>query len=247
LRRALSESPNIIYGTYAADALPLDSPWRSAPLAYDPKVDPYLYSGSTGAVTGPNPDYDPSVPRVERFVNIGDAVPRGTAAALAQRIIYDPDNLPWFGQIELAVGVPSGNYSGTGDPAGTLSPLDFREGMNVRVRGLPGNPLLHVAGVTLDLTNWRATLTVDGAARDFMEVSALIGKTRDPVTNQTTRVDPIRSYGSAYSGASRYYSGMGYAGGGGGGTYATAPAPFTKSASAPTYLPDGWGWLRPVT
>ena len=113
------------------------------------------------------------------------------------------------------------------------------------MRGLPGDPLLHVSGVDLDLVESVATLTVDEAARDFNEVQAILSKDNPPPDTST---DPSYSY-AGYTGgglSGGFYNGIGGGSGGSGGSYITVPAPFTKSATGPTYLPDGWGWLRPV-
>jgi hypothetical protein len=237
LRQSQADSPNVIYGTYDASELAADSALRTAPLAYYEKCDPNLYD-TDGTITGANPDYDATVPRVERYVNVGNRVSRTSAKRLAERLVFDPDDLPWFGTIELSVGVPSGDYAGSGSAAGFVSPLDFTEGMNVRVRGLPDNPLLHVTGVTLDLASWTAVLTVDEAARNQAEIEAILS--RDKATSPTT-YDPAGS--SIYGGYDGSYYDSGYYPGGGGGSYGSAPPPFYESATEPTWLPAGWGWL----
>jgi hypothetical protein len=89
---------------------------RIAPLAADPRVEEFLYT-SNGSVAGRNPDYDPTILRVERTIDFGSGITKSAMIAYAQGILARSSSLKnWVGTIRLnGAGVFTGSHdSGTG-------------------------------------------------------------------------------------------------------------------------------------
>jgi hypothetical protein len=162
---------------------------RIAPLAADPRVEEFLYT-SNGSVAGRNPDYDPTILRVERTIDFGSGITKSAMIAYAQGILARSSSLKnWVGTIRLnGAGVFTGSHdSGTGLTEADLMPYrDIRPGMNVWVPYFDGGTLFHVAGVDVDDAG--ATLTVDTQARDLVEVRQIMERDRD------SRRDPRRDW-----------------------------------------------------
>lgn len=145
-----------------------------APLAFIPEVNGLLYS-AVGGQLGLNPDYDPSIVRIERFYNYGSGVPKSLAIQSAEReIARDYTEQPdWLGSITLSADPNEG------------SRFDIRAGQNIKVRGFQGADILfHIAQVSVNWSNLEVTLQVDTKARDLMTLVAI--KQR----NEEARIDP---------------------------------------------------------
>jgi hypothetical protein len=146
-----------------------------APLASLPEVEPFLYD-AFGAITGPNPAFDPTVPRVERWESMGEHVnkPDAIISALAE---LTRDSAPGvWGTLTL--------YS---DP-NEKSRYDLHAGENFMLQDWEGaDVMLHIAQRTI---GWNTqgrpvTLTVDTNARDLITLASV--RTRDRSTT-----DPVR-------------------------------------------------------
>lgn len=154
-----------------------------APLASDPRVEKYLYT-SNGSVAGRNPDYDPTVLRVERTIDFGSGITRAAMISYARGIIARSatyKNLA--GTLRLN---NDGGFWGehTTDveraaltSADIAAPRDIRPGMNVWVPDFDGGTLFHIAGCDVDADG--VTLTIDTQARDLVEVSAILARDAD--------------------------------------------------------------------
>lgn len=160
-----------------------------APLAWDSRVEPYLYTAN-GAVAGRNPDYDPTVPRVERTIDFGSGITKAAMIAYAQGMLARSASMKnWVGTLRLA---GSGVFTGSHDSGALLTAADImpyrdiRPGMNVWVPYFDGGTLFHVSGVDVDDSG--ATLTVDTQARDLVEVRQIMDRDRD------SRRDPRRDW-----------------------------------------------------
>jgi hypothetical protein len=142
---------------------------RIAPLAVVDATSRFLRS-SNGSVRGLNPAYDPRLIRVDEFIDYGAGVRRKQVVRHARRLIARYGPLVWFGSVTL---------DGVDPPE--MHRLDIREGMNVTLVGLPGDPLAHVVKVTHSGDDSPAvTLEVDTAGRDARTVAALRRRERNP-------------------------------------------------------------------
>jgi peptidoglycan hydrolase-like protein with peptidoglycan-binding domain len=162
-----------------------------SPLAERIEVDPYVYD-AFGAVLGPNPKFDRSVVRVERWETFGEGVEKTTADLSAMAEIARDSRAAVVGTVTL-----------TADP-NEMSRYDLRAGMNLLLQGYEGRDvLLHIAGVS---TAWNSqgrpvTLTVDEHARDMLTVAAIRARDRsvtDPVrrlrhNRRASRIVPDRA------------------------------------------------------
>lgn len=146
------------------------------PLAWDPRVEPYLYNGR-GQVVGDNPDYDPTILRVEKWVNYGDGVYKRDARKSARR--------------ELAA-IADGTWTGTAtfrtNPE-QCHRFRMKAGRNLQIKhfnGLTGGITPHIADVTVNRQAGSVDITWDTAARDFMTLADIRAR------NKETRSDPAR-------------------------------------------------------
>lgn len=145
-----------------------------APLSRISKVEPYLYSAD-GDVVGPNPDYDPDVLRVERYINYGPGVDKSTARVAARELIAREANPGWVGTVRMTVDPEEGSRFDV-----------IREGSNGIIRYYRGVDLLvHVAKVEYGPD--AVTVTVDTNARDYPTLDAILAREREAV-------DPARQY-----------------------------------------------------
>lgn len=145
-----------------------------APLARVSKVEPNLY-GPDGDVTGANPDYDPDVIRVERYISFGPGVEKSTARTAARELIAREANPGWVGTVTLSVDPEEGSRFDV-----------IREGSNGEIRYFRGRTLLvHVARVEYGPDT--VTMTVDTNARDYPTLDAILDREREAV-------DPARQY-----------------------------------------------------
>jgi peptidoglycan hydrolase-like protein with peptidoglycan-binding domain len=145
---------------------------RGATFAPLDKVDAtsrFLRS-TNGSVRGYNPDYNRRLLRVEEFIDYGSGIARKQVVRHSRRIINRYGQTAWFGSITL---------DGVDPPE--MHRLDIREGMNVTLVGLPGDPLAHVAKVTHSGDESpKVTLEVDTAGRDARTLAMLKRRYRDP-------------------------------------------------------------------
>jgi hypothetical protein len=154
------------------------------PLVTDTRVEKYIYS-SSGAVVGLNPDYDPTVPRVEREIDFGPGWTKQQMVDWCRGEKARTDGKNWTGTITLNdFGAWVGEW-GTADyatlnadPTKILPLRSIRPGMNAWLPLFDGGTLVHIAAVTVSRSgeNVSATLTVDTQARDALEVSAITAR-----------------------------------------------------------------------
>lgn len=145
-----------------------------APLVYDPAVEPNLYNAD-GSIAGPNPDYDPTKPRLEAYTNYGTGVSKGEAVQSAleeyTRLTSPPN---YYGTLTFKADPENG------------SRFDLRAGQNILAKGLQGaDVLLHVAQATLRPAQLETVCQVDTKARDLLTLSQVRRRDRDAV-------DPVK-------------------------------------------------------
>lgn len=132
-----------------------------APIAYYSKVDPALYNFD-GGIRELNPQYDPSIPRIEKFINFGPGVDKelGKQSAVRQ-IQQNYFNRGWKGTLSLKSDPQEG------------SRFEIRAGQNILLRKYRGSDeLLHIAKASQDLPSLTTHLTVDTRARDLPTLAA---------------------------------------------------------------------------
>lgn len=145
-----------------------------APLASSKQVEPYLYTAD-GDRTGDNPAYNPSVLRVERYINFGAGLTRGEGRRAAQEMLARDSDPGWVGTVTL-----------TADPQEGSKYDIVNEGTNGRIRNFRGSSLdVHVARV--EYSGDSVVATVDTNARDYPTLDAILDRERQSV-------DPARSY-----------------------------------------------------
>ncbi len=146
-----------------------------APLAEDPRVDPWLYD-AYGARIGPNPLFDPTIIRTEGWETFGTGVDRDTAIISAKAELMRDYPPAYLGQITL-----------TADP-NEMSRYDLRAGMNLMLEGFRGRDVfLHIAQsqIQWNVAGRPVMLTVDEHAQDLITLAAK--RTADRSTT-----DPVR-------------------------------------------------------
>jgi hypothetical protein len=151
-----------------------------APLASLPAVEPYLFN-ARGAKIGDNPDFDPTVARIERYENFGEGITlkQGITSARAELAkISEPGHM---GTLTLRV-----------DPE-EISRFELRGGMNVLLKSYLGiDRMLHIADVQVDWQTLSVTLTVDTHARDAMTLAGVWSRNADAATDPVRRSLPQR-------------------------------------------------------
>jgi hypothetical protein len=162
------------------------------PVVFDTRVMKYRYSAN-GSVIGLNPDYDPTIPRVERTIDFGAGWTKqqmvdwcrgeqariNSGANLVGTITLN-DFGGWVGEWDTS------DYAAlNADPTKIMPHRDIRPGMNAWVPNLNGGTLVHVSAVTPQRSgmNTSAVLTVDTLARDAFEVSTLLKRDADARRN----------------------------------------------------------------
>ena len=130
---------------------------------------------SVGTDPEPNPDYDPSIVRVEQHIAFGSGIGLDTAQAVAARQIARNSDGAWAGSITLEA-----------DPE-EASRFTIRGGDNILLKNHRGTDrLLHVASVRH--TPQSSTLTVDTAGRDYLTVEKLIARRREASVSPARRL-----------------------------------------------------------
>jgi peptidoglycan hydrolase-like protein with peptidoglycan-binding domain len=146
------------------------------PLAWDPRVEPYLYNGR-GHVIGDNPEYDPTVLRVEKWVNYGDGVWKRDARKSAKRELAALGDEGWTGTAQFRTNPQECHR------------FAMKAGRNLRIRHFGGahtGVLVHLADVTVQRQQGSVDVTFDTAARDYMTLADIKAR------NKETRSDPAR-------------------------------------------------------
>lgn len=158
------------------------------PAAQQSRVRKYNRTGS-GAIIGPNPDYDPKVIQVDRTFDAGVGFTQNQAKRMARQIKLQADSSNWVGTVTFNTG---GLILGEHTPGDTFAASDvmdarrLKPGMNVWAPLFDGGTLFHVSGVTVNGRSISATL--DTRARDTMEVWEIIKRNRE------SRKDPARQW-----------------------------------------------------
>jgi hypothetical protein len=146
------------------------------PLAWDPRVEPHLYNGR-GQVVGPNPDYDPTVLRVEKWVNYGDGVYKRDARKSARRELAALSDDGWTGTATFRTNPEECHR------------FRMKGGRNLRIKHFAGSnagQLVHLTDVTVNRQSGSVDVTWDTAARDYMTLADIRAR------NKETRSDPAR-------------------------------------------------------
>lgn len=153
------------------------------PLEYDTAVEPYLYDAN-GAITGANPAYDSSKPRIEEYTNYGEGIDKAQGVTTAERQFLRENPPGWHGTITLTADIEQG-VDGTVE-----SRFEMRVNENIVVENFQGGSVqVHVCQVEVDMDvdAQQVTLTVDTKARDMMTLAQIIKRDRDAV-------DPAKRY-----------------------------------------------------
>lgn len=159
------------------------------PAAQRRSVREWKRSGS-GNIMGPNPDYDPSVVKVDRNIDMGAAgLNRSQVREFAQTELHDALDDNWVGTITFHTGalVRGDGYVGMDvTPDKVMDARELRPGMNLDLPQFAGGILVHVAACEVD-EEGVVTATVDTRFRDAMEVWEVMAR------NAESRRDPARS------------------------------------------------------
>lgn len=151
-----------------------------APLAFDKRVEPFIYN-VRGEILGDNPDFDPTILRVERYENFGENITKHDAILSARAELARVEDPGIQGTVTLRI-----------DPE-EISRFELRAGMNLNLKSYRGaNHLLHIAGVSVDWPGQSVTLTVDDKARDLMTLGAIRARNVDAATDPVRRNLPMR-------------------------------------------------------
>lgn len=134
------------------------------PVWSDPRVR-LFDKDSRGVTIGANPDYDPTVPRIESYTNYGKSN-KFAALLQAYREVAHYGDEDFDGRIVLEAD-PLVGATASGD-----SRFEIRAGENIQVKGYRGGDvLLHIVRCTHEQGS--STLVVDSAARDYMTIHAM--------------------------------------------------------------------------
>jgi len=132
-----------------------------APLWQLPDVEPFTYTPS-GAPTGLNPAFNPRVPRIERFEQMGSQLMKsqGILSAIVEGAqIQIPS---WNGTITLAADPEEG------------SRFDIVAGQNILLRFFHGrDTMFHISAVSVSWTDLTVQLTVSSQALDLATLAAI--------------------------------------------------------------------------
>jgi hypothetical protein len=130
------------------------------PFATVLETEQYLYNG-LGQKTGPNPDWNPNLLRIERYRTFTDGFTKDEASRSAFAEIVRDKDAAWTGTIKMRV-----------DAESTIR-YQHHAGHNILVKGWEGtNLLLHIASVTRD-ENGNITMQVDTKARDMLTLDEI--------------------------------------------------------------------------
>ncbi|WP_061960656.1 peptidoglycan-binding domain-containing protein [Demequina flava] len=148
-----------------------------APLAAATEVMPRLH-GADGEDLGPNPAYDPNVPRIDRIIEYGQGVWRSEARRDAREVLARDSNPGYTGTITFSI-----------DPEQMPRHL-IRAGQNGLVRGHHDEDIVvHV--VDVKRRGGTVTATVDSKARDLPTLQAIMQRDKaamDPARSAVKRI-----------------------------------------------------------
>lgn len=147
------------------------------PLYLKPEVNLVRWAAD-GSIIGLNPDFDISVPRIERYINYGTNTPKSTAMISAEyQVVHEWDEKGWFGTITLDIDPEVG------------SRWSIRSGENIVLRGWRGQDVLfHIARVSKNIEQGSVTLTVDSKARDLLTIAQLLERNRKAKEDPASRL-----------------------------------------------------------
>lgn len=150
------------------------------PLAYDSRVEPYLYNAQ-GKRIGNNPAFQPNRQRLERKVDYGENITKAEATASARAELLRYPDAGWQGTITLK-----------SDPA-EMSRFELRAGMNIRLKRYRGaDRLLHIAQVSVNWLQLTVTLTVDTHFRDLISLASIQSRNAEAASDPARRTSGQR-------------------------------------------------------
>ncbi len=150
---------------------------RVMPAATTDEVVAYRYSAN-GSVIAENPDYDPSVPLVDRTIAMGAGFTRQQIRRWARRELVTAP--AWRGTIELNTGaIVAGDHTPGAPITSILRDRDIRPGMNLSLPLFAGGIVVHVAGVSVTNQGRTVTLAVDTRPGDTLPVWSAIQRDRE--------------------------------------------------------------------
>lgn len=145
------------------------------PLAYDTRVEPYLYNAQ-GKKIGNNPAFQPDRLRLERKVDYGENITKAEATASARAELLRYPDAGWQGTITLK-----------SDPA-EMSRFELRAGMNIKLkRYRAADRLLHIAQVSVNWLTLTVTLTVDSHFRDLISLASIKQRNAEAASDPARR------------------------------------------------------------
>jgi len=138
-----------------------------APLASKTEVERLTFNPETGALTGLNPDWDPSVLRVEHYEHFGENISREQGRAISQSIMNKDGDPIYIGTIKLKSDPIEGPR------------FSIREGQNIVLKNHRGQDRkLHISGVRVNWSELSVEITVSERAVDYITCLAVIDRDR---------------------------------------------------------------------
>lgn len=169
--------------------------YQIRPAIQRAKVRRYDRTGS-GAVIGPNPDYDPNVLPVHATKDYGTGLTKNKVMDLARKDLHEAEASNWVGSIEFHTGGLIDGEHTPGDAIGSLMEArQLKPGMNLWAPLFDGGTLLHVAGIEVakgEQGRVIVTAQVDTRFRDTLEVSEIIKRNRE------SRRSPARQWAESH-------------------------------------------------
>jgi peptidoglycan hydrolase-like protein with peptidoglycan-binding domain len=145
------------------------------PLAYDSRVEPYLYNAQ-GKKIGNNPAFEPGRPRIETKIDYGENISKADATRSARATLARFPAPGLAGEITLK-----------SDPA-EMSRFELRAGMNIKLKKYRGGDrMLHIAQVRVNWQDLTVTLTVDVYFRDLISLAAIKQRNREAASDPANR------------------------------------------------------------
>lgn len=141
------------------------------PLAWDPRVEPYLYNGQ-GEIIGENPAYNPDILRVEKWIDYGPGWRKRDARRAARRELHDLSEPAWVIEIRLRTNPEECHRR------------KMKAGHNIFIKHFAGGVLAHIASVTHQGND--TVILADTAARDYMNLIEIRNRKKE------NRHDPAR-------------------------------------------------------
>lgn len=144
------------------------------------------FQTSNGSRSSKNPNFDPSVPRVDRAVDYGTRCEINRARRNARGLIAKWDDPNWSGTVTLTSDVFAGDHT-HGDVSPTpMSRFDINAGMNFPLKNF-GDFLFHVSVVNVS-GDGTVVLGVDTRARNAAELGEVIARRIE------SRIHPARQW-----------------------------------------------------